>query len=144
MQIRAPQGENTLKWEITELNKNLRLLSRSNKKRNVIMRGLLNGVFTAIGASLGFAFFLIGLSNFLQKAENYPILDRIIERTHLNMIIQRYLENLENTNNVPILIPTQTPIPSSTPVIKNQSTPKPTPTQEPTLIIDTPPTTILP
>lgn len=121
---RASHNGNTLRWEITELNKNLKFLTNANRKRNVIMRGLINGVFTAIGASLGFALFLTGFANFLQTAENFPVLDRIIEKTHLDTIIQRYLEDIEKPTPVPTVAPTATRIPPT-------STPRPTDTPIP-------------
>lgn len=121
---RTSQNGNTLRWEITELNKNLKFLTNANRKRNVIMRGLINGVFTAIGASLGFALFLTGFANFLQTAENFPVLDRIIEKTHLDTIIQRYLEDIEKPTPVPTVAPTATRIPPT-------STPRPTDTPIP-------------
>lgn len=121
------QNGNTLKYEITELNKNLQKLTLVNRKRNVILRGLLNGVFTAIGASIGFALFLTGFSSFMQTAESIPLLDRIIERTHLDQIINNYLEEIENPK------PTMTPVPSPVPTkIPPTITPKPTVTLTPT------------
>lgn len=115
------QNGNTLKSEIIELNKNLKMLTNVNRKRNVIMRGLMNGIFTAIGASIGFALFLSGFSNFLKTAESVPVLDRIIERTHLDEIIQRYVEDVDRPQ------PTITPLPTAT-MVPPTNTPRPTPT----------------
>lgn len=85
----------------------------------------MNGVFTAIGASLGFALFLSGFSSFLQKAENLPFLDRLIDKTHLNLIIERYLHDLERPTPVPTVVPTRTPVPpTSTPVPSDTPTPE--------------------
>jgi len=121
------QNGNTLKNEIIELNKNLNKLTNVNRKRNVILRGLLNGVFTAIGASIGFALFLTGFSNFVQSAENIPLLDRIIERSHLDQIIEGYLDDFERP------APTFTPVPTSIPTkVPPTSTPRPTQTPTPT------------
>ncbi len=120
------QNGTGLRWEVAELNKNLKLLTNANRKRNVILRGLINGVFTAIGASLGFALFLSGFSGFIQRAENLPVLDTIIDKTHLNVIIDQYLQEIENPTAVPTAVPTNTPVPpTATPV------PTSTPTQEP-------------
>lgn len=128
------QNGNTLKYEITELNKNLQKLTYVNRKRNVILRGLLNGVFTAIGASIGFALFLTGFSSFMQTAESIPLLDRIIERTHLDQIIEGYLEDFERPTptitQIPTSIPTKVP-PTSTP----RPTQTPTPTEEITVTV---------
>lgn len=119
------QNGNTLKYEITELNKNLNKLTNVNRKRNVMLRGLLNGVFTAIGASIGFALFLTGFSNFVQTAESIPLLDRLIERSHLDQIIEGYLDDFERPT------PTITPIPTITKTPPT-STPKPSSTPQPT------------
>ncbi|MCA9380582.1 hypothetical protein KC675_05385 [Candidatus Dojkabacteria bacterium] len=119
------QNGNSLKYEITELNKNLQKLTHVNRKRNVILRGLLNGVFTAIGASIGFALFLTGFSNFMQTAASIPLLDRLIERSHLDQIIEGYLDDFERPT------PTVTPIPTVTKTPPT-STPKPTVTISPT------------
>lgn len=115
------QEGTTLRQEIIELNKNLSVLTKSNRKRSVIMRGLMNGIFTAIGASLGFALFLIGSSRFLQQAENIPIIDRIIEKTHLNIIINRYLEDLERPTPTPIDDSNHITLPSTTSIIEEIS-----------------------
>lgn len=120
----SAQNGTSLRWEIVELNKNLKLLTNANRKRNVIMRGLMNGVFTAIGASLGFALFLTGFANFLKTAENFPLIDRIVEKTHLDTIIQRYLEDIEKPTPVPTMVPTNTPVPpTATPIPTNTPTP---------------------
>jgi hypothetical protein len=119
------QNGNTLKYEIIELNKNLQKLTNVNRKRNVILRGLLNGVFTAIGASIGFALFLTGFSNFIQTAASIPLLDRLIERSHLDQIIEGYLDDLERPSPSVTLLPTVTKTPPT-------STPKPTVTLSPT------------
>jgi hypothetical protein len=125
------QNGNTLKYEIIELNKNLAKLTNVNKKRNVILRGLLNGVFTAIGASIGFALFLMGFSNFMQTAASIPLLDRLIERSHLDQIIEGYLDDFERPTPTITPVPTitRTP-PTSTPRPTPSSTPKPTPTTD--------------
>lgn len=121
-------AENTLKQEIADLNRNLTVLSKSNKKRNVILRGLLNGVFTAIGASLGFALFLTGFANFLKTAEGVPFVDRLIDKTHLEEIIERYMNDIERPD------PTPAPQPSSTPIPPTR-TPIPTVTSVPTVTL---------
>ena len=121
---------NTLKSEIIELNRNLALLTRANRKRNVVLRGLLNGVFTAIGASLGFALFITNFSNFLQSAESVPFFDRIIERSNLEEIIQSYQKDFERPDptETPKPTPTLTPIPSPTLTPEPTVEPKPQPT----------------
>jgi hypothetical protein len=103
----------------------LQKLTNVNRKRNVILRGLLNGVFTAIGASIGFALFLTGFSNFMQTAASIPLLDRLIERSHLDQIIEGYLDDFERPT------PTVTPVPTVTKTPPT-STPKPTVTLSPT------------
>lgn len=120
------QNGNTLKYEIIELNKNLAKLTNVNKKRNVVLRGLLNGVFTAIGASIGFALFLMGFSNFMQTAASIPLLDRLIERSHLDQIIEGYLDDFERPTPTITPIPTITRTPPTS-TTRPSSTPIPTP-----------------
>lgn len=128
-QINDAQTQNTLKQELRDLNKNLKALSDTNRKRNVILRGLINGVFTAIGATLGFALFLSIFSGALKQAESVPFLDRLIKSSKIEPIVEQYLEEL----NKPTPKPTNTPVPTSTP--------SPTPTLEPTVTPTVEPTT---
>ncbi|HRN71445.1 MAG TPA: hypothetical protein PLS49_09800, partial [Candidatus Woesebacteria bacterium] len=60
-------------------------------------------------------------------AENIPLLDRLIERSHLDQIIEGYLDDFERP------APTFTPIPTSIPTkVPPTSTPRPTQTPTPT------------
>jgi hypothetical protein len=120
----ANSNDFSLKQEISNLNKNLRKLNSYNRKRNVMMRGLLNGIFTAIGATLGFALFLIVFSRILHGAERIPFLDELIEKTKLNQIIESNLPIISK----PSVVPTATPRPSATPKPIPTSTVAPTST----------------
>ncbi len=115
-------NESSLKQEIANLNTSLRKLNTYNRKRNVMMRGLLNGVFTAIGATLGFALFLIIFSRILHGAENIPVLDELIEKTRLYDIIE---SNLPSSTK-PTSVPTPTVRPSTLPSLRPSATPQPT------------------
>lgn len=122
----------SLKQEIASLNNNLRKLNGYNKKRNVMLRGLLNGIFTAIGATLGFALFLIIFSRILHGAERIPFLDELIEKTKLNQIIESNLPAITRPTVVPTATtrPSVTPQPLPTSTVAPTATPKllPTPT----------------
>jgi hypothetical protein len=126
----ANSNDFSLKQEISNLNKNLRKLNSYNRKRNVIMRGLLNGIFTAIGATLGFALFLIIFSRILHGAERIPFLDELIEKTKLNQIIESNLPIISKPSVVPTVTsrPSVTPKPLPTSTVAPTSTPKLTPT----------------
>lgn len=128
----ANSNDFSLKQEISNLNKNLRKLNSYNRKRNVIMRGLLNGIFTAIGATLGFALFLIIFSRILHGAERIPFLDELIEKTKLNQIIESNLPIISRPSVAPTTTsrPSATPKPIPTGTIAPTSTPRllPTPT----------------
>ncbi len=126
----ANSNDFSLKQEISNLNKNLRKLNSYNRKRNVIMRGLLNGIFTAIGATLGFALFLIIFSRILHGAERIPFLDELIEKTKLNQIIESNLPIISKPSVVPTVTsrPSVTPKPLPTSTVAPTSRPKLTPT----------------
>lgn len=119
--------------EMKKLNNNIAQLKKSQRKRNVIMRGVIYGMFTAIGASLGFAFFLSLLTGAIQSAEKIPFLEGLIQRTEIERIVEEYLQNNNKVyvqpSTAPTSIPTETPAPSNTPFPTSTPVATSTPTQ---------------
>lgn len=116
-----------MKEEISVLNSLLSKHVKYFRTSNVIVRGMLYGLFTAIGATLGFTLFLVGLATFLKGASAVPLLDRILEETKLDQIIE---QQLNNSNPTPI--PTATASPSPTPIVVT-ATPSITPSPKATI-----------
>lgn len=74
-------------------------ISRANKKRNIILRGLLNGVFTAIGATLGFAIFIFLFANVISSLRQYSLVDSFLADTKLDVIIESQLKEIESRDS---------------------------------------------
>ena len=73
-------NEKTLK-ELRRLN---RQLADRNSKKQTFIRGIYRGVGAAIGATVIAAIVLSALSFSIEKLENVPVLDALIEKFNLN------------------------------------------------------------
>jgi len=73
-------NEKTLK-ELRRLN---RQLADRNSKKQTFIRGIYRGVGAAIGATVIAAIVLSALSFSIEKLENVPVLDTLIEKFNLN------------------------------------------------------------
>lgn len=90
-----------------EFKKYIKRLVNINRKRNVAVRGLINGVFTAIGATLGFAIVLVISAQVLSSLRQVSIFDQFLSETKLDVLIESQLKQIqqqelqqeENTND---------------------------------------------
>lgn len=86
-----------------------------NKTYNVILRGFVSGIFTALGATIGFALFMFLAGWVISVTGDIPLISTILRETKLDILIEKQLKLLEDVKDSP-----QTPSPSPTP------TPSPT------------------
>ena len=73
-------AEKTLR-ELKKLNKQL---AERNSRKQTFIRGIFRGVGAAIGATVIAAVVLSALSFSIEKLENVPVLDTLIEKFNLN------------------------------------------------------------
>src|SRR5690349_2582621 len=83
--------------EDKELKLYLKRIADGNKKRYVIMRGLLYGVFTALGATLGFTLVLLISSKLITNLKQIPIINNFLTETKLEVLIEKQLANINNS-----------------------------------------------
>jgi hypothetical protein len=77
-----------------ELRKYLKRLTLFNRTDQVILRGCITGMFTAIGVLLGTAIiFFIG-TQLLSGLKEIPIIDSILEQTRLDVLIENEVRRL--------------------------------------------------
>lgn len=72
-------------------------ISDSYKPKNVIIRSLTTGIFTAAGATIGFAFLLLMLSRLYTGLANVPIVNDFMESTGLDKVVDYVLDQPTNT-----------------------------------------------
>ncbi|MCS7317805.1 MAG: hypothetical protein NZZ41_05815 [Candidatus Dojkabacteria bacterium] len=82
--------------ENSELKKYLSMLAQETTFKSKIIKGLITGTFTALGASIGFSITIAILANLISTAKNLPILDIILQETKLDVLIERELNKLNN------------------------------------------------
>lgn len=79
-----------------EIKKYLKRIADSSKPRRIVINAIINGIFTALGATIGFALVVIFLAYFLASIKNLPIIDELIRRTKIDQLINNQLSKLEN------------------------------------------------
>ncbi|MBL8015048.1 MAG: hypothetical protein JNK26_02580 [Candidatus Doudnabacteria bacterium] len=80
-----------------ELKRYMKLIAVSNRWDQVIFRGCLIGVFTAVGTTIGFALLLLVAGQFVSTFKQVPLLDTILEQTKLDLLIENQLNRLNET-----------------------------------------------
>ncbi len=76
-----------------------RLNEVNHSPRNVITKGLLNGIFTSIGATFGFALVVFLLGGLFRFVDGVPILSDFYEDSGLKKIVQHQLEQIQEEEN---------------------------------------------
>ncbi len=85
---------NTQEKEIKEIKKYLKNISDSYKTRSVVGRSLLSGIFTAIGATVGFALFIFLAAQLVSGIRFIPILNDILRATKIDVLIESQLNKI--------------------------------------------------
>lgn len=89
------------------------------------------GIFQAVGATLGFAIFIIIASAIIRTAGEVPVLSDILRETKLDQLIENQLKILERQEDQNNVSPTPTVTPSTT--IKPTTTVSPSPIVSPSV-----------
>lgn len=84
-----------------ELKKYLKMIANANKWHQVILRGCLTGVFTALGATVGFALLLFVAAQFVTSFKQIPLLDTFLEQTKLDVLIEQQLNKINQPEETP-------------------------------------------
>ena len=79
-------------------------VSKQNDKlatKQVILRGFTNGLFSALGATVGFALLIFIIAKILSSISFIPYIDTILQSTKLDTLIEYQLEQIENPDPTP-------------------------------------------
>lgn len=98
--------EELLVEQLKKLNRNLREQNKYYKRSQVVLRSLAAGIFTAIGATIGFGLVIIVLASFVRTISAVPIIDDILKQTKLDQLIEYQLQQIESN---PSVSPTPSP-----------------------------------
>ena len=82
-----------------ELKKYMKRIADTNKMSNVIFRGCISGVFTALGTTIGFTLFLIVFASLLSGLKQLPFIEDILRETKIDALIEAQLNNLSNVSS---------------------------------------------
>lgn len=74
-------------------------ISNSYSPKNVIIRSLTTGLFTAAGATIGFALLLLILSRLYTGLANVPIVNDFMESTGLDKVVDYVLQQPGSNDN---------------------------------------------
>lgn len=90
--------------EDLELKKYLKRLSDASKPSRIVVNAIINGIFTALGATVGFALVVIFLAYFLSTLKNLPIIDQLIKETKIDQLINSQLQKLEDESGASVQV----------------------------------------
>jgi len=101
--------------ETADILKYLKKIAKANRADQVILRGLLNGVFTALGATVGLALIGVIFLNWVGGLKQIPFIDDILRQTKLDVIIENQLNALtEETVSSTTVTSSAVSVPDST------------------------------
>lgn len=80
--------------EKTQITKLLEEIARANRFPNIVVRGLVTGLFTAIGATIAFTMVLFLFTQLYSGIRGIPILKDIMQATGLNTVVDYALEQV--------------------------------------------------
>lgn len=80
--------------EKTQITKLLEEIARANRLPNIVVRGIITGLFTAIGATIAFAIVLFLFTQLYSSVRGIPIIKDIMQATGLNTVVDYALEQV--------------------------------------------------
>lgn len=86
--------------ELVKINKELRKINKNFGFFQVISRGLLNGIATGIGATVGLAILLFLLARILSTFNDVPLINQLLTITKLNNVIEVKESQTDNIKTV--------------------------------------------
>lgn len=126
--------------KLDRLNKNLEKYINAYQYKQVVARGFVNGIFSALGATIGFAIVVFILAQFINILGGVPFISNWIGDAALVQIIENTVQELEEQQHNQ---QTTTPEPTAEPIGTPIPTEIPEPTASPTVEVSpTPDSTI--
>lgn len=80
--------------EQNQLEKYLKKLVNENSFFALIKKGLILGLFTAFGATIGFSIIIFLFAGILSQVRTIPFLDEVLRSTKLDILIERELKKI--------------------------------------------------
>jgi hypothetical protein len=91
--------EHNMESENKEILKYLKRIAKANRADQIVIRGLLSGIFTALGATVGLAIIGVIFLNWVGGLKQIPFIDDILRQTKLDVIIENQLNQLTQTTS---------------------------------------------
>ncbi|MBW7953638.1 MAG: DUF5665 domain-containing protein [Candidatus Dojkabacteria bacterium] len=88
-----------LKDQLLRMNRNLERQNKYYSRGQVIIRSLLTGIFTALGATIGFTLVLFYLASFVNSLSAVPIINDLLDQTGISKIIDYQIQQIDGGNN---------------------------------------------
>ncbi len=88
--------------ESKELKEAIKRLSNAFKWKTVVLRGLVNGVFTALGATVGIAVLFYILIGLYAGLRDVPLINQFMEATGLDQVVEYVIDQRENNADIGI------------------------------------------
>lgn len=110
--------------EDPEVKKALKSIARGNRWDQVMLRGCLIGVFTALGTTIGFALLIAFAAQFVGSFKQLPLIDTFLEQTKLDVLIENQLKKIStetSTTTSTTSSGSQTPTSSSLTYVNTQT-----------------------
>lgn len=89
----------TEKTTLTEINDHLKFLVKETKFKRVFLRGIVNGLATAFGATIVFAILLFIVARIISGIGTLPIINDFLEATRLDILIEKQIESVTQEKN---------------------------------------------
>lgn len=89
--------------------KYLKIIAEQYKWHKIMLRSLMTGLFTAVGATVGFALVLLLSARVISTIRDFPIIDVVLKETKLDILIEKQLELFEEATNNPPKTPVSNP-----------------------------------
>ncbi|MCA9381535.1 hypothetical protein KC678_04675 [Candidatus Dojkabacteria bacterium] len=86
--------------QANELLERLEKVNNAFKWKNIIVRGIVNGVFAAVGATLGIAILLLVIARLYSGLQEIPILDQFMNVTGLDQVVEYVIEQTSKDSKV--------------------------------------------
>ncbi len=84
--------ELSLEEKIDKLEKELK---RQRSLPRLIYKAIINGIFATFGATIVFGLLIIKINRMIEKSEEIPIINKIIEKSELKNLFSNYEQNCQ-------------------------------------------------
>jgi hypothetical protein len=85
--------------EKTQITKLLEEIAKANRLPSIVLRGLLNGLFTAIGATIAFALVIFLFTQLYSGVRGIPFLKDIMDATGLSTVVDYTLGQVDKAGD---------------------------------------------